>query len=1014
MLYYVELIPRNLANDQGAGFSRATESNFSAEGSEAASFFGPGTLLESRRLYLLQFDLAISPEQAQRATWQTAQNLLCDPVAQTFRAGALTGLARQLSEEQFSGLIMTAYRPGVTDAEGESTRRGYGVMTAALDQPLPALLKVRGATLWLLQTEQTPPPAQLAQFAARRLNPLVQDFVIFPKNELNSTELEHFVENQFRQEQTGSGTARTIELAQANPAELEQISKTGLLALNLEEMQAIQVYYRQAGRNPSDIELETLAQTWSEHCVHKTFKAIIEYSESDGQGNILVQREIDGLFKSYIAEPTHQLKKGWIVSAFVDNAGVISFDQDYDVSFKVETHNHPSALEPFGGANTGLGGVIRDVMAVSAKPIAATDVFCLGRADTPAEFVPEGVLDPARVLRGVVDGVRDYGNKMGIPTVNGALIFDRSYVTNPLVFCGTVGIAPHGSHPRQPKKGDRIVVIGGRTGRDGIHGATFSSIELGGEASQSAELKTATVVQIGNPIEEKKTLDLLLKARDRQLYNALTDCGAGGLSSAVGEMGAELGAQVELARVPLKYAGLEPWEIWVSEAQERMVLAISPQKWPEFLALCQIEDVEATDLGEFTDDGKLTLLYDGQVVGQLDMEFLHHGLPRRRMQARWQTPPPRPIYQRAHYEHHRPYQGYSLILKRILADPTIASKESVIRLYDHEVQGGTVVKPLVGVQNDGPGDAAIIKPLPHSNRGLVISNGINPRYSLLDPYHMAMNSLDEAVRNAIAVGGSLERMALLDNFCWGNPNNPERLGELTRAALACRDYALALGLPFISGKDSLNNEYRNPQTGESSAVLGTLLISALSVIEDVTKAVTMDLKREGNLLFIVGRTRAELGAGYYAKYHGQFEGEVPKVDTGAARRNFRAVSKAIKAGLVRSCHDLSEGGLAVAAAEMAFAGGLGLRYDLTHVPYAGRKDDRTNSALLFSETPSRFLLEIEPERRTEFETVMQDCVCEQIGLVLGDDEYTVLGLSTATVLRIRASELKEAWQTGLG
>jgi phosphoribosylformylglycinamidine synthase len=1022
MLYYVELLPRVAPENQGASFSYTLEPDAKAgEDSnelaiadrltrEAVAYFGVAPRLKNHRLFWLQYDTETTPEQAERATLQAAQNLFSDPVAQTYQTGTLTQLAEQL-QNSASAIILTAFRPGVTDAEGESARQGYSVMAAESPERMPVLNRVRTASLWQLEFDKAPEAGQLAGFTRQMVNELVQEYIVFGPGAFEVAGLTAFAEAQFNLSQTGSGKARTIALREAGAAELERISKEGLLALNLEEMQVIQEYYRQEDRDPTDVELETLAQTWSEHCVHKTFKAIIDYTESDAQGNLITQREIDGLFKTYIADPAHQLQKGWIVSAFVDNAGIISFDKDYDVSFKAETHNHPSALEPFGGANTGIGGVIRDVMAVSAKPIAATDVFCLGRPDTPPEFIPAETLPPPRVLQGVVDGVRDYGNKMGIPTVNGALVFDRGYVSNPLVFCGTVGLAPHGSHPRQPEVGDRVVVIGGRTGRDGIHGATFSSIELGGEAANATDNKLATVVQIGNPIEEKKMLDLLLVARDRQLYHAVTDCGAGGLSSAVGEMGADLGVRVELARVPLKYAGLEPWEIWVSEAQERMVLAIPPARWQEFLELCRIEGVEATDLGEFTGDGKLTLLYDGRTVGQLDMQFLHHGLPRRRMQAHWQAPPPRAIYQRAHYEHHRPYQGYAAVLKRILADPTIASKESVVRVYDYEVQGGTVVKPLVGIQNDGPGDAAIIKPLPGSNRGLVISNGINPRYSLLDPYHMAACAIDEAVRNAVAVGASLDRMALLDNFCWGNPNNPARLGELARAAAACRDYALALGLPFISGKDSLNNEYRDPTTGETSAILGTLLISAISVIDDITKAVTMDLKRAGNLIYIVGRTRPELGAGYYAKYHGQFEGEVPKVDTGAARRNFRSVSKAIKAGLVRSCHDLSEGGLAVAAAEMAFAGGLGIRYDLTHVPYAGSKADRTNAALLFSETPSRFLLEIEPENRTEFETLMQGCVCEYIGVVLDHDEYTVLGLSTATVLRVRASELKEAWQT---
>ncbi len=1008
MLYCVELLPRVNSSVSPASLLEQ----------EAAAHFGsPPLRLEQHALFLLEFDPAATPQTLSQATRQAAERLFTDQATQTFQGGPVDEYFELLSRETKSAVILAAYRPGVTDAQGESARQGYNVMAGADSNQatLPELTRVRTASLYYLEFEKPISQAQLTEFARRFLvNQLVEDCRVCEAGKLVAAQLIEFAEGQFNFEQSGIASVQTIALREANPARLEQLSKDGLLALNLAEMQVIQEYYRTEGRDPTDVELETLAQTWSEHCVHKTFKAVIDYTELNDEGQITEQREIDGLFKTFIADPTHQLNKSWIVSAFVDNAGIISFDRYNDVSFKAETHNHPSALEPFGGANTGLGGVIRDVMAVSARPIASTDVFCFGEPDTPE--IPAEVLPPARVFRGVVDGVRDYGNKMGIPTVNGAILFDRGYLANPLVFCGTVGLAPHDSHPRNQQDGDRVVVIGGRTGRDGIHGATFSSIELGGEEPAPEKAGTgqaASVVQIGNPIEEKKTLDLMLKARDRKLYKAVTDCGAGGLSSAVGEMGAELGVKIDLALVPLKYAGLKPWEIWVSEAQERMVLAVAPAKLAAFMELCEIEGVEATDLGAFTNDGKLSLYYGEQPVGQLSMAFLHKGLPRRRMEARWQTQPSRPVKRRAHYEHHRPYQGYATVLQRILADPNVASKESVVRLYDHEVQGATVIKPLVGLYNDGPSDAAVLKPLTNSNRGLVISNGINPRYGLLDPYHMAACAIDEAIRNSVAVGGSLERMALLDNFCWGNPNNPARLGELTRATLACRDYALAFGLPFISGKDSLNNEFRDPATGERTAIPGTLLISALSVIEDVNKTVTMDFKRAGSLVYLVGRTRAELGGSYYAKYHGQVEGEVPKVDAGSALRSFRAVNRAIRSGLVLSCHDLSEGGLAVAAAEMAFAGGLGIRYDLTHVPYFGSKADRTNAALLFSESASRFLIEIEPNRRSEFEGLMQGSICEQIGVVLDNDEYTVGGLSTATVLRVKVSELKAAWQTPL-
>jgi phosphoribosylformylglycinamidine synthase len=1018
MLYCVELLPRPASGPLASPSEPAVSESGSPNRvvAEAVAYFklpNSAVQLERRVLYLLDFDDNLPIEEAVAASRVAAQRLFSDPVAETTASGP----ARQIFTDNRPNVenlfnILTVFRPGVTDAVGESARQGYRLLMSN-GHRLPHLRRVRTATLYRLALTPVEPinAQQVADFVRERLvNELVQDFVVYGPQEYSEQGLDYFLNQLFSPSNTAQGQARTIPLRQAGTDELNRISKEGLLALNLSEMQAIQNYYREEGRDPTDIELETLAQTWSEHCIHKTFKAKINYIESDWDGQETRREVVDGLFKSCIVEPTEKLAKPWINSAFSDNAGIIAFDRSNEVSFKVETHNHPSALEPFGGANTGLGGVIRDVMAVSAKPVAATDVFCFGPPNTPAEHLPKEVLPPKRVFQGVVDGVRDYGNKMGIPTVNGAVLFDRSYLANPLVFCGTVGLAPKGAHPRNVQPGDRIVLLGGRTGRDGIHGATFSSIELGGE--QPAR-QIGSVVQIGNPIEEKKTLDVLLKARDKKLYSAITDCGAGGLSSAIGEMGQKTGAKVELERVPLKYEGLEPWEIWVSEAQERMVLAVPSAKLPALLELCKVEEVEATDLGEFTDDGLLTLNYNGQTVGQLKMSFLHDGLPRRELEARWKKPGVRPLKRRAHYEHHRPYLGYATVLARILADPNVASKESVVRVYDHEVQGGTVVKPMVGIENDGPSDAAVLKPFADSNRGLVISNGINPRYGLLDPYRMAACAIDEAVRNAVAVGASLERMALLDNFCWGNPNVPERLGELVRAAEACRDYALAFGLPFISGKDSLNNEYRDPRTGESTAILGTLLISAIAVMEDVSKAVTLDLKQPGNLIYIVGRTRPELGVSYYAKYHGQIEGEVPTVQAGAALRNFRALNRSIQSGLVRSCHDLSEGGLAVAAAEMAFSGGLGIRLDLQKVPYEGSKIDRTNAALLFSETPSRFLVEVELARREDFEATMQSAIYARIGTVIAHDEMYVGGLSSATIMRVHVSELKAAWQTPL-
>ncbi|MBV8381645.1 MAG: phosphoribosylformylglycinamidine synthase, partial [Planctomycetaceae bacterium] len=636
-----------------------------------------------------------------------------------------------------------------------------------------------------------------------------------------------------------------VPIRAMDDAALGHLSTSGQLFLSLAEMQTIRRHFAGLGRDPIDCELETLAQTWSEHCSHKTFRGRIEFEG----------RVIDDLLKQTIFKATRDLGLDWIVSAFADNAGVVRFDDDVDVCFKVETHNHPSAIDPYGGANTGLGGVIRDVLGtgLGAKPICNTDVFCVAPPDLPPDALPQGVPHPRRVLKGVVAGVRDYGNRMGIPTVNGALVVDRDFLANPLVFCGTVGVIPRGCSSKRVEPGDRIVVIGGRTGRDGIHGATFSSAELTG----ASEAISGGAVQIGNAITEKMVLDVLLQARDRRLFRAITDCGAGGFSSAVGEMAEPFGAEVDLDRAPLKYEGLSYTEVWISEAQERMVLAVPPESWPELRALCAREEVEATDLGRFVDSGRLTLRFHGETVADLSMEFLHRGRPAVVRSASYTPPPERPLALPDH-----PGADYTADLIAILESWDVCSKEWIVRQYDHEVQARTVVKPLVGARDDGPGDASVVLPVRGSTRGLAIACGINPRYGRLDPYAMAGCVIDEAIRNCVAVGADPARIALLDNFCWGNTDRPEALGSLVLAARGCHDLALAYGTPFISGKDSLNNEYTHE--GQSLAIPPTLLISAMGQVPDVRTCVTMDLKEPGNVLLLAGLTRLELGGSHWA------------------------------------------------------------------------------------------------------------------------------------------------------
>ncbi|MFW5798573.1 MAG: phosphoribosylformylglycinamidine synthase subunit PurL, partial [Planctomycetota bacterium] len=732
----------------------------------------------------------------------------------------------------------------------------------------------------------------------------------------------------------------TVDLLGASDSRLKQISRDMTLSLSLEEMQVIRDHFKSLDRNPTDVELETLAQTWSEHCVHKTFRGHVEMDD----GTV-----IHNLLKQTVFKVTRELDRTWCVSVFHDNAGVIRFNKDYDLAFKAETHNHPSAIEPYGGAGTGIGGVIRDILGVGlgARPIFNTDVFCFGSPDMPQSDVPTGAMHPKRVMKGVVSGVRDYGNRMGIPTINGAVCFDDRFTGNPLVYCGTAGLIPRGKSKKAARKGDLVVVAGGRTGRDGIHGATFSSDEL----HEESETVSSGAVQIGNPITEKKVTDMLLVARDRELYTAVTDCGAGGLSSAVGEMGETLGAEVHLERVPLKYEGLSYTEIWISEAQERMVFSVPPQHERELHELFASENVESVTIGHFTGDGRLKLFYEDEQVCDIDMTFLHDGVPMITRKA---------VFKPKKHRNPAVAKRTDLTdeLKAVLSRGNVASKEWIIRQYDHEVQGSSILKPLVGARADGPGDASVVAPVLGSSKGVVVGCGINPKYSDIDPYWMAASVIDEALRNVVAVGGSVDRTALLDNFCWGNTNKPDRMGGFVRAAQACYDVAKVYRTPFISGKDSLNNEFKT--ASGTVAIPGTLLVSAITLIDDVSRAVTMDLKTPGNLLVAVGATKDELGASEYYAARGAIGNNVPKLNPKGALTVLQAVESAIRKRLVRSCHDLGDGGLAVGLAEMAFAGDLGAEVALTDVP---RTDEVTrDEQVLFSESNSRFVLEVTPKK----------------------------------------------------
>jgi phosphoribosylformylglycinamidine synthase len=720
-------------------------------------------------------------------------------------------------------------------------------------------------------------------------------------------------------------TLRHIPIRDLDDAALERLSRDGHLFLSLDEMRAIRAHYRALGREPTDIELETLAQTWSEHCVHKTLKSTVRYrgpahDTIDWRNRPGVEIHTDGavtihnLLKSTVAAATFELIADgldWTLSVFKDNAGIIRFDASTAVCVKVETHNHPSAIEPYGGAATGIGGVIRDIIGtgLGARPIANTDVFCVAFPDGPASrALPKGCLHPRRVLTRIVEGVRDYGNRMGIPTVNGAVWFDDRYIGNPLVFCGSVGVIPESLSHGSARPGDRIVAIGGRTGRDGIHGATFSSAEL--TDTHADEFSHA--VQIGNAIEEKRTLEAILRARDEAdapLYTAITDCGAGGFSSAVGEMGAELGAIVDLDAAPLKYAGLRYDEIWISESQERMVVAVPEANLARLRTICAEEGVEMAVLGTFgTPDAELILRFRGAEVGRLPMHFLHDGIPMPVREAVWEpkpaAPPPPPSPRRGEGPGEAGGRGDSSSdvrahLLSLLAHPNIASKRWIIRQYDHEVQGATIIKPLVGPTGNGPSDAAVIQPVPTSRKGLAIACGLaipegDPLRAGSDPYRMALAAVDECIRNLVCVGANPDRIAILDNFCWPSCAKPQNMGSLVRAAIGCYDAAKAYRTPFVSGKDSLNNQFRT-EDGTVIEIPPTLLITGIGTVSDISRCVTSDMKRADSELLVV-RADADTWR------------DGPRIA--------RLVAGAIARGWVRSAHDASEGGILVAIAEM--------------------------------------------------------------------------------------------------
>ncbi len=912
--------------------------------------------IRCRDLYFVRG--VLSPADLQRL----AQEILCDPVTEDIGWQRLED-SQAAARSDGLRLVEVALRPGVTDPVAEQIAR------AAREAGIP---DIQGASTGLqFQIDGALDDRHLHLLARRLLaNAVIQHYALGA------------IKPSFPAAAQASAAVEIIPVRSMEDEQLMQCSRERRAALDIYEMRAVRAYFQREGRDPTDVEFESIAQTWSEHCVHKTFKARIQVQSAPGSP---YPPEVDSLMHTYLRSATRQINAPWVISAFSDNAGIIAFDDEHEVSFKVETHNHPSAIEPFGGANTGVGGVIRDVMGVSAKPIANTDVLCFGPQDTPLERLPEGVLHPRRILSGVVAGVQDYGNKMGIPTVNGALWFDPGYTANPLVYCGCVGIAPRGRHRRSPQPGDRVIVLGGRTGRDGLRGATFSSMTMDAKTGEVA----GASVQIGAPITEKGAIEVILRARDQGWYDAITDCGAGGLSSAVGEMASTCGAEVELEHVHLKYPGLAPWEIWLSEAQERMVLAVPPAHLADLQSLCDVYDVELTDIGRFNASGRLIVRHAGRTVLDLDNHFLHESIPQRSLTA---APPCEAPPLETTSDQPTPAQA----LLQLLAHANIASKAGVIRIYDHEVQGGTRVKPLTGAEDDGPADACVLKP--PGTRGeiaLVLSNGLNPEYGKLDPYRMAVSAVDEAVRNALAVGADPRRIAILDNFCWGDPLRPTVMWSLLEAARGCRDAALLYATPFISGKDSLNNEYLDSD-GQRRSIPATLLISAIGVMSDQRRALTSDFKQPDDFIYLLGEHQLCFGGSHYAQLFGLPPGadaQVPGLAQGAPAL-YAALHAAVQNGLIRACHDLSEGGLAVALAEMCIGGRLGAMVNEASGDLTG---------WLFAETNACLLVEVAPEHAAEFERVLRGLPCQRIGRVSAQPVLTAAGAFALPLERLLAA-----------
>ncbi|QJB55538.1 phosphoribosylformylglycinamidine synthase subunit PurS [Pseudodesulfovibrio sp. zrk46] len=931
----------------------------------------------------------------------------------------LHDVALQPLARDFDWILEVGFRPGVTDNEGRTAKETLGVVLG-LSKAEMENVKVYTSKQYLINADMD--EAGIQHVAKDLLaNELIQRY------EYKSADVwasdPGFEAKAARVTGQASDEVAIIPLSTMSDEEMMDFSRANTLALSLNEMHIIRDYYadpavlaerKEMGltENPTDAEIEVLAQTWSEHCKHKIFSAKIKYKNKEtGKTS-----EISSLYKTFIQGSTKQIRErnaanreggDYCLSVFKDNAGVISFSDTINVCVKMETHNSPSALDPYGGALTGIVGVNRDPMGtgIGANLLCNTDVFCFASPFHEGELPPR-LLHPRRVFEGVREGVEHGGNKSGIPTVNGSIVFDERYLGKPLVYCGTIGTMPVtvAGKPSQDKcamPGDVIVMSGGRIGADGIHGATFSSEEL-------HEGSPATAVQIGDPITQRKMYDFLMRARNMGLYNAITDNGAGGLSSSVGEMAEDSGGfEMDLAKAPLKYDGLRPWEILISEAQERMTCAVPPENLEKFMALSAEMDVESTALGHYTDSGKYLVKYNDKIVTCLDMEFLHNGVPQMELDAIWE----RPVIKDDAVPTPEDQAG---LLKSMLGRLNICSKEYVVRQYDHEVQGRSAVKPMVGVKADGPSDAGVVRPELGTDQGLVISHGICPQYSDLDTYWMMANAIDEGIRNAVAVGADVNYMAGCDNFCWCDPVQSEstpdghyKLAQLVRANQALAHYCLGFGVPCVSGKDSMKNDYKGG--GQKISIPPTVLFSVIGVIPDVNKCLTSDFKKAGDKIYVLGLTKPEFGGSEISQELGFSNSRVPQVDLLSAKKRYETMFEATQNGLPNGAHDCSDGGFAVAVAEMCLGGRLGADVDLSKLPANGELNE---TGLMYAESASRLVVSVPADKAGAFEAAFAGQVCACVGEVT-DSSKLIIRMADKTVLDEGVEELATAFKSTL-